>query len=377
MRVNLILVLVTCLCWPVFADDEALPPVVQIISPDERIEWAEEMYLQARPMAMPRIRSFVPEKSLEETLIELARRPSISSPARGPTVRLPESFKRQLVDPKKLEKRRRRQSRQQLFLASPLGDLVAKNRGTALLDFSSSRLVPEDSRLFYPYDAVGKLFYLDNGAAFECSAAVISARIVLTAGHCVHDGIGSFFSGFQFVPAYHRGEAPAGTWFPTTVFVTGEWSSGGGEVPNTADFGILVMQDSQGSKIGNITGWLGWITNNLVPNHVTMLGYPGNHDKGQRMHQVNSGAWDCCQTNNAIYGSDMRQGSSGGPWVQNFGTKAKRQKGGKNKKMNGVVGVTSAGPGKRPMYLSSSILNQSFVQIWNQACNMAAGNCSR
>ncbi len=277
-----------------------------------------------------------------------------------------------------MENRTRQLSRKGLPYALLLGRVVAYNRGTELLDFSSSRLVPEDSRLHYPYDTVGKLFFLDNGAAFECSAAVISARLVVTAGQCVNDGTGNFFSGLKFVPAYNRGEAPGGTWFSTAVFVTGEWSSGGGEVPNTADFALLVMQDSQESKIGHITGWLGWFANKLVPNHVTMLGYSGNHDKRQRMHQVNSGAWDCCDTNNAIYGSDMRRGISGGPWVQNFGTKAKGQKGGKKKKMNRVVGVTSAGAiSKKPKFLASSILNQSFVQIWNRACNMAAGNCSR
>ena len=38
MKVSVLLVLVACLCGPVLAEEEALPPVVKIISPDERVE---------------------------------------------------------------------------------------------------------------------------------------------------------------------------------------------------------------------------------------------------------------------------------------------------------------------------------------------------
>lgn len=109
-----------------------------------------------------------------------------------------------------------------------------------------------------------------------------------------------------------------------------------------------------------------------------MFGYPANLDKGKQLHQVNSGNGFCCVTKNGGYGSDMRKGSSGGPWVQNFGQKAKGQKGGKNKNMNRIVGVTSAASLKKSdMFLASSVPGASFNRLYDQACRQAPGNCSR
>jgi hypothetical protein len=140
-----------------------------------------------------------------------------------------------------------------------------RNRGKSLLDFSSSRLIPSDVRIFYPYRAIGKLFItLNNGRTGTCTAAVFSTRLVLTAGHCVHDGTSGFYRAFRFIPAYQVGDdpngigqAPFGEWRSSHVFTTTEWAEGGGEVPNAADFGVLVIADQDGQKIGNVTGWLG------------------------------------------------------------------------------------------------------------------------
>ena len=189
--------------------------------------------------------------------------------------------------------------------------IVPANRGTFLLDFSSSRLVPEDARVVWPFSAVGKLFFSSGSSGFVCSAAVISSRVVMTAGHCVYDAVaGEFYTNFTFVPAYHRGEAPYGTWRPSFVATTDTWSNGGEEIPNDADFGVLVMNDQDGMKIGNVTGWLGYKLNDLTPNQVKLLGYPANFDGGQRMHQIDSGAYECCFGRSAIYGSDMKGGPS-------------------------------------------------------------------
>jgi len=62
--------------------------------------------------------------------------------------------------------------------------------------------------------------------------------------------------------------------------VTGTWATGNGGVPNAADYGMLELVDNNVSgvltKIGSITGYLGYQTLSLMPNHTNMLGYPCN-----------------------------------------------------------------------------------------------------
>jgi V8-like Glu-specific endopeptidase len=360
----------------------AEPPIHTRLSPRGSVEWTQEMYLQVVPRPMPSGR-LVPDRTADETSELLAAPSSAGRAGRRPLLDVGRGLSRQMVEPATLLRRMQRQTAAFSRVATPL-EATPLNRGQVELDFSSSRLLPADARLVYPYMAVGKLVFEDDGSFFACSASVISARLVLTAGHCVHDGKGSFFTSFQFAPAFHEGEAPLGIWTVSDVLTTKEWSKGGGEVFNAADFGLLVIEDQDGMRIGDVTGWLGWKTNKLVPNHITMVGFPGNHDDGQRMHQVSSGSSQCCFTNNAIFGSDMGPGASGAPWVQNFGDRASGQTGGKNRRMNRIVGVTSGGPGKEDgsflksaKWLSSAIPGQSFIDMINEACDLASGNCSR
>lgn len=267
--------------------------------------------------------------------------------------------------------------------------------GTSGALYSSSQLVPTDARLTYPHSTVGKLFFVDNGRAFVCSASVINRRIVLTAGHCVHRGNGDrtragFFTDFLFVPAFHQGQAPFGAWDPTWIFVTGSWLEFGSQNPiNRADFGILVIGDQVFSRrvqpIGNVTGFLGFRTFRLASNHTKKLGYPLNFDGGQVMHQVDSQAFriDDRAKQTVLYGGDMRGGSSGGPWVQDFGVNSIGQGDSGNYFRNRVVGVSSyVRRDQEIKVMGSSTLNDEFFNtdvsrlgIFQLACNQRAGNC--
>ena len=344
-------------------------------------EWTAERYLEARPMEPLRVRSLkrdLPAGTLGASLDG----PSVGAPGRPPTRRAVPDFDRHVHQPGARSRhltplRVRRPGR---AAAMAPGPGPRENRGTSGLEFSSSRLVPRDARVVYPYSAIGKLFFdVPGGGAGYCSASVIQRRVLLTAGHCVYTPGKGWHENFSYVPAFYKGNAPFGTWGARRVWTTSSWFNGGNNYPNAADFGVLVMRDNaDGERLGEVTGWLGWKTRSLIPNHLHILGYPSNLDAGSEMHQVASGGFDCCFNDTAIYGTDMRQGSSGGPWVQNFGVRAKRQNIGKNTQKNRVVGVYSwlYTSDKKILVAGSSIPRASFANLINQACGQAPGNCS-
>ncbi|CEK10206.1 trypsin-like serine peptidase [Legionella hackeliae] len=257
------------------------------------------------------------------------------------------------------------------------------NRGTSGANFTSSRLVPLSADLSYPFSAVGKLYFTVPGQGDAvCSASTIGQRIVLTAGHCVHSGTSSgYYTNFVFIPAYRDGNAPYRAWSWKFVLTTSEWATGGGVVPNAADYAMIEVNDKviNGSttRLGLVTGMLGWIVNALIPNHAHLLGYPCNLDYCAKMHQVMSQSFRAVSPNNVEYGSDMRGGSSGGPWVQNFGIAAFGQTGGSNTARNAIVGVTSYGYiDSNIMLQGSSVLDSRFSSLRNRICAHRAGNCT-
>lgn len=248
--------------------------------------------------------------------------------------------------------------------------------------YSSSRLIPNTANVVYPYSTVGKLFFtIPQQGDFFCSASVINYRIVLTAGHCVHDGSNSkngFYTNFSFVPAYRNGDAPFLAWRGNYVAVTKAWFQSGGVLPNGADYAMIEVKDrSSGTprRLGSDTGFLGYQINSLRFNHATILGYPKNIDHGEQMHQVTSEHAGAVLHHVVLYGSDMREGSDGGPFVQNFGKASIGQTGGQNAAPNKVIGVSSYFYNPNFQIEASSILDDRFVNLLNKLCAHKVGNC--
>lgn len=252
--------------------------------------------------------------------------------------------------------------------------------------FTTGRVFPNSATKTYPYSTTGKLFFTIQGTGnFMCTAAVLQPRIVVTAGHCVAQAstdpaVRHFYTNWLFVPAYRNGVAPYGTWTPITAWVTDTWSTSDGSVPNAQDVGMLVMNDQliNGTlqRVGDLAGRLGWQTNALSTNHVMMLGYPGNLDSGVRMEQTTAQIYAAGGNNTYVYGSAMRGGASGGPWIQDFGV---QPAGAPPVALGGnvLIAVTSYGPiATEPAYLGASNLTSEFVNLLNAACGAAnSGNC--
>lgn len=132
------------------------------------------------------------------------------------------------------------------------GDIEPQARGTFGAPYTSSRVFPIftgsgagfSADRAYPYRTVGKLFFSIDGSPYVCSGSVIQRRVVATAGHCVHSGTsGGFFDNFVFVPSFRDGVAPFKAWNWRYVITTGAWASGGGGVPNAADYAMIEFGD--------------------------------------------------------------------------------------------------------------------------------------
>ncbi|MGB4069698.1 MAG: hypothetical protein WBK08_16850 [Nitrospira sp.] len=329
--------------------------------------WTPERLANAQPM-LPKVSekaSAAPEAAAQ------GGGTSVSLPGKRPTVAVGAESAVRLYDPA------------QVKIQAEAGGVEPQAVGTGGVPYTSARVNQPGLETIFPNRTVGKLFFTKTtGGNFVCSASVIRQRIVLTAGHCVHLGSGGsagFHKNFLFVPAFRDGSAPLGTFTARLAGATSLWMTSGGVVPNLADFGMLEINDRGTTKIGAITGLLGVRTSSLSRNHTTKLGYPCNIDNCMKMQQVTSQNRSTTfepAPNNVEYGSNAREGSSGGPWVMNYGIQGK---GGLTSNLNAIVGVTSYGYVSTDIHLQGSSIPDSraggFIPLLNSMCARRAGNC--
>lgn len=260
--------------------------------------------------------------------------------------------------------------------------------------FTTSRVFPDSATLSYPWRAAGKLFFHDprTNQNFICSASVLRPRVIVTAGHCVfHPAAGTandyFFTNWLFVPAFRQlppaaSIAPYCSWSTNFRIVAGAWAGSTGAVPNAQDVALMQSVDrtctagATKQKLGSVTGFYGFATNSLIPQSITQIGYPGNLDSGLRMEVTWAQSFDNGGNNTVRIGSAQRGGSSGGPWLKDFGVNAVDSAAHPVPSRNQLVSVTSYGPiAESPQYLGGSILDSRFISILNTICARQAGNC--
>ena len=331
---------------------------------ETRAYWTSERLANAQPM-LPKVNqnAVTPEAAPQGSgtpVSAAGKRPTVTSNADAAT---------RLYDPA------------QARIQPEAGGIEPQDVGTFGAHYTSARVNSPALESLYPNRPVGKLFFTGNtGGNFVCSASVLRARIVVTAGHCVHrgsGGTGGFHRNFLFVPCLRNGVGCVGSFTPRVVGTTAQWAASNGLVPNAADFGMFEIFDRGATKIGSFTGFFGFRTQALIPNHTTKLGYPCNLDNCQQMQQNTSQSHRATSPNNVEYGSNFRGGSSGGPWVMDFGIPAVG--GLPFASTNRLVSVTSYGyVSTAPEVIGGSIPDSragGFIPLLNLMCSLRAGNC--
>jgi len=203
-----------------------------------------------------------------------------------------------------------------------------------------------------PYRQTGKLFMRFGQSFFVCSASVIRPGLVLTAAHCVHNfgqGNAGFADEVFFQPARHNDSLPYGEWTSQSIIIPGVYFNGTDRcLPGAIgivcenDIAILVMNARINDKgveeeIGDIVGRYGLYQNDQgytelggdgdLAAHLTQISYPQAGYTGVRMIQNESVAVQDSPLalgpdtdfNQVVIGSNTTGGSSGGPWLHNFG----------------------------------------------------------
>jgi V8-like Glu-specific endopeptidase len=169
------------------------------------------------------------------------------------------------------------------------------------------------SRPFGGTAAVGALFTVSAGGRLGqhfCSASVVHSRngdLVMTAAHCLAGRVIGGARGIVFVPGYHRGQAPHGSWKVTEAFVDQAWAAS--QDPDD-DYAFLVAR-RPGPVLEQVTG-AETLGIGLPPQRVTVIGYP---DATQRPVTCTGRARVFRRTQLVFRCAGYPDGTSGGPFL--------------------------------------------------------------
>jgi hypothetical protein len=164
----------------------------------------------------------------------------------------------------------------------------------------------------------GRVFFVYQGRPASCSGnAVTSANrsTVMTAGHCVKLD-GAWHTNWVFVPGYHNGNDPFGTWTANQTMATAQWVSS--ENINH-DVGAAVVNPLGGQLLTDVVGGQGIAFNQSRGLPMYAFGYPAASPyDGSQLIYCSGNTFNDFFTTAIGMTCDMTGGSSGGPWFMNF-----------------------------------------------------------
>jgi V8-like Glu-specific endopeptidase len=159
----------------------------------------------------------------------------------------------------------------------------------------------------------GALFYTTGTAGHFCTASVTDSQpgdLVLTAAHCVY-GAG-YATNLAYVPEYHNGKRPYGTWPVTSITIANRWRTAHDA---NLDYAFLGVAEQNGQQIQSVTKGLALSLNGGYVMDVEVIGYNDTDD--QPVHCYTR-SFEFHLEQLEFYCHDFWTGTSGGPWITAF-----------------------------------------------------------
>jgi V8-like Glu-specific endopeptidase len=164
--------------------------------------------------------------------------------------------------------------------------------------------------------AIGALFFTTGSAKHFCTASVTDSRpgdLALTAAHCVYGR--TYATNIAYVPMYHNGARPHGTWPVTSITVAAGWRT---EHNPDLDFAFLKVAALKGHSIQSVTKGLALGLNGSYALAVQVVGY--NDTDSQPVHCLTQ-SFEFRPGQLEFYCHDYWDGTSGGPWITGYSTR--------------------------------------------------------
>ncbi|MEV3973002.1 peptidase [Streptomyces sp. NPDC050698] len=165
----------------------------------------------------------------------------------------------------------------------------------------------------------GRVFFTYQGRTASCSGnAVTSANksTVMTAGHCVKLE-GAWHTNWVFVPGYHDGQRPYGTWTASKLLSTPQWTA---SEDINYDIGAAVVAPLDGKNLTDVVGGQGLAFNTGYNKAMYSFGFPAAapYDGEKFIYCSGTTTRDFLLSNDHGLTCNMTGGSSGGPWFTQF-----------------------------------------------------------